>query len=264
MICIISPSKTLDFNCTPHPHHTIHVFSSQTQELVDHMKTLSQADLESLMKISPKLSALNHHRYQTFHMPFTPENSRQALLAFKGDVYQGIDLEQYTHEYLNFAQAHLRILSGLYGLLRPLDLIQPYRLEMGTRLSGAWGKNLYEFWKNRITDQLSREMDASGGESVLVNLASQEYFKAVRPKELKIPLLTISFKEKKGADFKVIGIHAKRARGRMVNFMIRNHINQTADLKKFTDNGYCFHPDLSRPQEWVFARDGMNNTTMAR
>ena len=255
MICIISPSKTLDFDCTPHPHYTIPVFSSQTQVLVDHMKTLSETDLETLMKISPKLSALNHHRYQTFRMPFTPENSRQALLAFKGDVYQGIDLEQYTDGDLNFAQEHLRILSGLYGLLRPLDLIQPYRLEMGTRLSGTWGKNLYEFWKNRITDQLTREINGSEGEAVLVNLASQEYFKALRPKALKIPLLTVSFKEKKRDEFKVIGIHAKRARGRMVNFIIRNRIDQTADLKEFNDNGYYFHPDLSGPHEWVFARD---------
>ena len=255
MICIISPSKTLDFNCTPHPRYTIPVFSSQTQVLVDQMKTLSGVELETLMKISPKLSALNHHRYQNFHMPFTPENARQALMAFKGDVYQGIALKQYADDDLDFAQEHLRILSGLYGLLRPLDLIQPYRLEMGTRLSGSWGKNLYEFWKNRITDQLIREMNDSRGEPVLVNLASQEYFKAVRPKELKIPLLTVSFKEKKGDDFKVIGIHAKRARGLMVNFMIRNRIDQTVDLKKFTDNGYCFRPDLSNTHEWVFARD---------
>jgi len=254
MLSIISPSKTQDFKCTPHPRHTIPVFSSQTQVLADHMKILSKAELETLMKISPKLSALNHHRYQTFHMPFTPENARQALLAFKGDVYQGIDLKHYTDDDLDFAQNHLRILSGFYGLLRPLDLIQPYRLEMGTRLAGTWGKNLYEFWQNRITDQLTREMNASRGEAVLVNLASQEYFKAIQPKELKIPLLTISFKEKKENAFKVIGIHAKRARGLMVNFIIRNHIDQTVDLKKFTNNGYCFHPDLSTPHEWVFAR----------
>jgi len=254
MISIISPSKTLDFNGTPHKRHTIPVFSSQTQELVDHLKPLSGADLEKRMKISPKLALLNHQRYQAFRMPFTPENSRQALLAFKGDVYQGIDLEQYTDGDLDFAQDHLRILSGLYGVLRPLDLIQPYRLEMGTRLSGAWGKNLYEFWKNRIADQLTREIEESKGEAVLVNLASQEYFKAVRAKQLKIPLLTVSFKERKKDDFKVIGIHAKRARGVMVNFIIRNRINQTADLKNFTNNGYGFRPRLSNSHEWVFAR----------
>ncbi|SMC59540.1 hypothetical protein SAMN02746065_10545 [Desulfocicer vacuolatum DSM 3385] len=254
MISVISPSKTLDFQCIPHPRYTMPALLPHTQVLADHMKTLSQKNLESLMKISPKLSALNHQRYQTFHMPFNPENARQALLAFKGDVYRGIELEQYCDDDLDFAQEHLRILSGFYGLLRPLDLIQPYRLEMGTRLSGEWGKNLYAFWKNRITEQLTREMDQSRGEQVLVNLASQEYFKAIQPKAFKIPILTVLFKEKKGDNFKVIGIHAKRARGLMVNFIIKNRIEQTENLKKFTDNGYCFNPDLSSTHEWVFTR----------
>jgi cytoplasmic iron level regulating protein YaaA (DUF328/UPF0246 family) len=206
------------------------------------------------MKISPKLAALNYERYQQFQLPFTSDNSRQALLTFKGDVYQGIKVEDYTDSDIRFAQAHLRILSGLYGLLRPLDLIQPYRLEMGTRLSGSWGKNLYEFWENAIKDRINHEIDHTKGAKILVNLASNEYFKAVRTDHLNAPVLDIHFKEKKNGALKTIGIHAKRARGSMIDFIIKHRICEPEALKPFTRKGYAFDPSHSTETAWTFAR----------
>ncbi|WP_022666842.1 peroxide stress protein YaaA [Desulfospira joergensenii] len=254
MLSIISPSKTLDFDGRSYPVQTSPFFFTQTRELAARLKEMSAKDLENLMKISPKLATLNHERYQEFSENPARGSACQALLAFKGDVYQGMDTDLYGDEEFYFAQNHLRILSGLYGLLRPLDLIQAYRLEMGTRLSGPWGKNLYEFWEGRITDRISHELEKSEGDSILVNLASNEYFKAVRPKDLQADLLNIHFKEKKGDVFKVIGIHAKRARGLMADFIIQNKINRAGPLKDFTGNGYGFNPDLSEQNDWVFSR----------
>jgi hypothetical protein len=254
MRIVISPSKTLEFNGRSYLNHTIPFFKSRISELIDHMKSLSEKDLETLMNISPKLAALNHERYQQFQLPFTSDNSRQALLTFKGDVYQGIPVEDYTDADIQFAQAHLRILSGLYGLLRPLDLIQPYRLEMGTRLSGSWGKNLYAFWENAITDRINQELDHIKGTKILVNLASNEYFKAVRPGQLNAPVLHIQFKEKKKDALKTIGIHAKRARGLMIDFIIKHRVCDPEELKPFTRNGYEFAPSRSTEAEWTFAR----------
>lgn len=255
MLIIISPSKTLDFDCRSYPEKTLPFFLPQIRELTAHLKTLSRDDLSQIMKISVKLAALNHDRYQNFHLPFTPDNSRQSLLAFKGDVYQNIAADSYTDKEFFFAQNHLRILSGLYGLLRPLDLIQPYRLEMGIRLSGPWGKDLYRFWENRITDRLSREIKESNGPPVLVNLASTEYFKAVRPQYLNAPVLHIHFMEKKEGTFKVIGIHAKRARGLMTDFIVRNQIHDPDELRSFDLNGYKLHPERSTERDWIFARE---------
>jgi cytoplasmic iron level regulating protein YaaA (DUF328/UPF0246 family) len=255
LLTVISPSKTLDFKSRSHPFQTSPFFLSQIRELVDHMKTFSKKDLELLMKISPKLAALNHDRYQDFNFPFTRENSLQALLAFKGDVYQGISVDDYGDGDFDFAQGHLRIISGLYGLLRPLDLIQPYRLEMGLRVAGPWGKNLYEFWEDMITDRIDEEVLESGGDKVLVNLASNEYFKAVRPKRLKSNLVNVDFKEKKDDGFKIIGIYAKRARGVMANFIIRNEINHAEELKPFNSDGYEFNQTFSTQSDWVFTRE---------
>jgi len=254
MIVVISPSKTLEFEGRSYPDHTMPFFKSRISQLIDHMKALSEKDLEMLMNISPKLAALNHDRYQQFQLPFTPDNSRPALLAFKGDVYQGIDVDEYSDADIRFAQNHLRILSGLYGLIRPLDLIQPYRLEMGTRLSGSWGKNLYEFWKNAITDRINHEIDHANGAKILVNLASNEYFKAVRTDHLKAPVLDIHFKEKKNGALKTIGIHAKRARGLMVDFIVKHRVCEPEELKPFTRNGYAFDPSHSTETAWTFAR----------
>lgn len=254
MLTVISPSKTLDFKSGSYPFHTTPFFLSHSRELVDKVKTLSEKDLQQLMKISPKLADLNHERYQNFSFPFTQENSHQALLAFKGDVYQGISVDDYRDEDFDFAQLHLRILSGFYGLLRPLDLIQPYRLEMGLRVSGTWGKNLYQFWEDMITDRINQELLESNGDKVLVNLASNEYFKAVRPKRLKFDVVNVHFKEKKEDGFKIIGIHAKRARGVMTNFIIKNRINHVEELKPFNSNGYEFNSTLSTQSDWVFSR----------
>lgn len=254
MLIVISPSKTLDFDCRSYPEKTLPFFLPQIRELAGHLKTLSKEDLAQLMKISPRLAALNHDRYRNFLFPFTPDNSRQALLAFKGDVYQNMAVDGYRDTEFDFAQGHLRILSGLYGLLRPLDLIQPYRLEMGTRLAGPWGKDLYQFWNNRITDRLSREIKESTGSPVLVNLASSEYFKAVRPQRLSAPVLHIHFMEKKGGTLKVIGIHAKRARGLMTDFIVRNQIHDPEELRSFDLNGYRLSLERSTETDWIFAR----------
>ena len=254
MLTVISPSKTLDCTSRSYPSYSIPFFSAQIRELVDHMKTLSEKELEALMKISPKLAALSHDRYQNFVFPLTPDNSHRALLAFKGAVYQGISVDAYCDEDFDFAQGHVRILSGLYGILRPLDLMQSYRLEMGCRLSGPWGKNLYQFWEDMITDRINQEVLESKGDQILVNLASNEYFKAVRPKKLQAKVVHIHFKEKKDDGLKIISIHAKRARGLMANGIITNRINRVEELKAFNVQGYEFNPALSTQADWAFIR----------
>lgn len=253
MLMVISPAKTLDFSSRDCSDFTLPEKLDQSQVLVDQLRHLSESDLGSLMQISPKLSDLSYQRYQDFEIPFTLDNSKQALLAFKGDVYKGIDTATYNPEDLNFAQKHLRILSGLYGILRPLDLIQPYRLEMGTQFKNHKGKNLYEFWERQIAEAINESLEGES-EDYLVNLASNEYFKAVDQKTLKAKLLNIAFKEQKNGVFKVVAIHAKRARGLMVDYAIRNRIEKVADLKGFDSEGYGFNPELSSEKEWVFCR----------
>lgn len=253
MLMVISPAKTLDFSSRDCSDFTLPEKLDQSQVLVDQLRHLSASDLGSLMQISPKLSDLSYQRYQDFEIPFTLDNSKQALLAFKGDVYKGIDTATYNPEDLNFAQKHLRILSGLYGILRPLDLIQPYRLEMGTQFKNHKGKNLYEFWERQIAEAINESLEGES-EDYLVNLASNEYFKAVDQKTLKAKLLNIAFKEQKNGVFKVVAIHAKRARGLMVDYAIRNRIEKVADLKGFDSEGYGFNPELSSEKEWVFCR----------
>nr|WP_320191446.1 peroxide stress protein YaaA [uncultured Desulfobacter sp.] len=254
MLSIMSPSKTMDFNCRSNLLQTQPYFISQARGLSARLKKLSPADLEELMKISPKLAALTHKRFQTFSGAPDNEAARQALLVYKGDAFQGLDIDHYHDQDFEFAQNHIRILSGFYGLLHPMDLIEPHRLEIATRLSGPWGKNLYEFWADRITQRLNTELHESTGTPILVNLASNEYFKAIQRKHLKAKILTIQFKEKKGDVFKVIAIHAKRARGLLANYIIRNKIIEPEPLKEFSDNGYLFNPDLSTLETWVFSR----------
>ncbi len=253
MIIVISPSKTLDFSTHSFHTHTQPRQLKQSQELIDTVKQLSPDALSDLMKISPKLSELNWQRYQDFQQPFTLDNAKQAILAFKGDVYSGIDSENYNVEDFAFAQKHLRILSGLYGTLKPLDLIQPYRLEMGTRLKNRVGKNLYEFWNTQVSEMLNRDF---GNESpaILINLASTEYFKVVKPKILKAEILTLSFKENKAGVYKTIGIYAKRARGLMTNFIINNRLTETEHIKAFNHEDYGFNQSLSSEKNWVFSR----------
>lgn len=254
MLLIISPAKTQDFNVRDYPRCTVPALLEQSQLLIDRLRELSAAELGRLMKISAGLAELNQQRYQDFHLPFELGKARQALLAFRGDVYTGIDADHYADGDFSFAQQHLRILCGLYGVLKPLDLIQPYRLEMATRLANPRGNDLYAFWGAMITEALNDDLRHEA-EPVLVNLASREYFKAVKPEALQARLLTISFKENKNNRYQVIGIHAKRARGLMTDFVIKNRISAVNDLQSFTLSGYQFHRGLSTESEWVFCRD---------
>ena len=253
MLTIISPAKALDFSpvgnglATTQPR-----FVDDTSLLMDTCKTLEAGDLRKLMSLSDSLAQLNHARFQDMHLPLTAENAKPCVLAFQGDVYKGLDASSLEADDLSWAQGRLRILSGLYGLLRPLDLIQPYRLEMGTKLSNARGANLYEFWGNRLADALNDE-DADPGAPVL-NLASQEYAKAVPPKSLRRPLVSALFKEERNGELKTIGLVAKRARGLMARHVIRNRIEDVEGLKDFDDAGYGFRPELSSDDQLVFSR----------
>lgn len=254
MLMVISPAKTLDYAGRDYANFTVPAQLEQTQQLAQQLSAYTPSQLSALMKISDKLAQLNQQRYQNFQTPFTPANAKQALLVFKGDVYKGMNVETYDDEDLSFAQAHLRILSGLYGILRPLDLIQPYRLEMGTKLATAKGKNLYEFWGEQISTIINAEL-ADQPAPYLVNLASNEYFKSVDRKTLKARILNIAFKENKAGVYKVIAIHAKRARGLMVDFVVRNRIQNIEALKGFDTEGYTFRESLSEADNWVFCRD---------
>jgi cytoplasmic iron level regulating protein YaaA (DUF328/UPF0246 family) len=224
--------------------------------LSDGLKKLTPGQVGELMGISEKLAQLNWQRYQDFTVPFSPANARQALFAFKGDVYSGLAAETFSEDNLAFAQDHVRILSGLYGVLRPLDLIQPYRLEMGTKFAAGRSKNLYAFWDTLVTEAISRDLQHQK-DSVLVNLASDEYFKVIRPEALNGPVLKVSFKENRNGIYKVIGIHAKRARGLMVNYVVVNHLEKTSDLRDFTTEGYTFNAGLSTAAELVFCRESL-------
>ncbi len=254
MLMVISPAKTLDYDGTSYPNFTMPAVLDQSKVLVEQLSTYDAPQLSALMKISDKLANLNQQRYQDFQTPFTPKNAKQALLVFKGDVYRGMAVEDYSEEDLTFAQKHLRILSGLYGILRPLDLMQPYRLEMGTKLATDKGKNLYEFWGTTIAELINDDLQEQS-DPCLVNLASNEYFKSVNRKVLKGRILNIAFKENKAGTYKVIAIHAKRARGLMVDYVIRNRIEHVEAMQGFDVEGYTFRESLSEPDNWVFCRD---------
>lgn len=254
MLMVISPAKTLDYESPlATERYTQPDFLDDACELVDQLKELEPHQISNLMSISDKLGQLNAERFQNWHTPFTPENARQAVLAFKGDVYTGLDAESFSEQDLEFAQNHLRMLSGLYGVLKPLDLMQPYRLEMGTRFENKRGKDLYEFWGSKITEEINRLLAADDG--VLVNLASNEYFKAVRKKELDGRLVTPQFKDWKNGQYKMISFYAKKARGLMCRYAIQNRITQANDLKGFNLEGYYFSEDQSDNNNWVFLRD---------
>lgn len=253
MIIVISPSKTLDFKANPYHQHSQPRQLKLSQKLINTLKQLNPEEIAHLMKLSEKLSQLNWQRYHEFKQPFTLDNAKQALLAFKGDVYKGIKVDTYSADDFTFAQKHLRILSGLYGLLRPLDLIQPYRLEMGSRLQNERGKNLYEFWHSQVTELLEQDFKNQPS-AVLINLASNEYYKVIKPKILNAKVLTLTFKENKSGIYQTIAIYAKRARGLMTNFIITHRITEPEQLKAFNKENYCFNPSLSSEQEWVFSR----------
>ncbi len=253
MILVISPSKTLDFSGKSKGEHTIPDFLENSIELLKVLCKLTVSEIAELMDLSEKLAVLNYRRYHDFSIPFTLENSRQAIYAFKGDVYEGLDAEAFTQEDIKYAQLHLRIISGLYGLLRPLDLIQPYRLEMGIKLSNQNYKNLYEYWGNKITVKLN-ELLKTGGKNLLVNLASTEYFKVLNPQLFNARLVTPVFKERKNREYKVIPIFAKKARGFMASYIIKHRVENSDDIKQFREDGYGFNLNLSTETELVFTR----------
>ncbi|MCK5872308.1 MAG: peroxide stress protein YaaA [Methylococcales bacterium] len=252
MIIILSPSKSQDFSITHNTPFSLPRQLDQSAELIQLLAPYSPEALGKLMKISDKLSLLNWQRFQNFNPAFSFDNAKQALLAFTGDVYKNIKVNDYSAEDFNFSQQHMRILSGLYGVLRPLDLIQPYRLEMGTSLQNPKGKNLYAFWGTQITELLNQ--DFKDQTPLLINLASNEYFKTIKPIFLQAKILTISFKENKAGVYKVIAIYAKQARGLMANHIIKNRIIDPQKLKDFNLENYGFNPTLSTDDEWVFSR----------
>lgn len=255
MLMLLSPAKTLDFETAPVTDKATQPdFLDQSRELIGVLRDLAPQDISSLMSLSDKLGQLNYDRYQQWHTPFTPDNAKQAALAFKGDVYTGLNAEQFKAGDFTFAQKHLRILSGLYGLLRPLDLIQPYRLEMGTKLANPRGDNLYQFWGERLTQAINDQL-ATLKSTVVVNLASNEYFKSVQPKQLSAPLITPVFKDWKNGQYKIISFYAKKARGLMAAYAIQNRIQDAEALKAFDVEGYAYNDDLSKGAQWVFTRD---------
>lgn len=256
MLIVLSPAKTLDFE-TPLSvsRHSQPEFLDQSRELVDVLAPLDRVQLAELMKISDALASLNVARFGAWKPPFTPDNARQAVLAFAGDVYEGLQAATLGEADLVWAQDHLRILSGLYGLLRPLDLIQPYRLEMGTRLENPRGRDLYAFWGERLAAALRAQLSAHA-HPVLVNLASEEYFKAVPLRALGHPVLQPVFQERKGAAWKVVSFHAKRARGAMARWAIEHRIEDPKLLERFDRDGYAFAPQASGPATMVFRRAG--------
>ncbi|MDA7920738.1 peroxide stress protein YaaA [Verrucomicrobiales bacterium] len=255
MLAVISPAKTLDYESTlPSLRPTQPRLLDQSEDLIKVLRKLSSSDLQSLMGISEKLGDLNAERNQSWSVPFTSDNARPALFAFKGDVYTGFSLDEYASSDLSYAQKHLRILSGLYGVLRPLDLMQPYRLEMGTALKTSAGKSLYEFWGDGVTKELNSAFKASGS-NTLVNLASKEYFSSVTPSDLKGDVITPNFKDLKNGSYKIISFYAKKARGMMCDYLIRNQIDDPEGLKGFDREGYSFNPGLSQGNDWMFTRD---------
>lgn len=252
MILILSPAKSLDFESKPHiSQFSQPEFINESKYLVGKLKNLSLAQIGELMKISPVLSDLNHQRFQEWSSPFSLDNSKQAALSFTGEVYRGLNANTMTKEELNFAQSHLRILSGLYGIIKPLDLIQPYRLEMGSRfLVSKKIKNLYAYWQEKITASLKADLDGQP----LVNLASLEYSKAVKLKELDTNIVTPAFKEFKNGEYKTIMTYAKKARGLMAKYVISNQISEIDDLKHFDLDGYNYSQTESSEWNWVYTR----------
>jgi uncharacterized protein len=255
MLTVISPAKTLDFDTPPTTRKaTQPQFLERAAQLVDDARQLSPEDIRSLMGVSENIAELNHARFMNWAEPFSLDNAKQSVLAFKGDVYTGLEAETLSSAQLGFAQKHLCILSGLYGLLRPLDLMQPYRLEMGLKFANSGGKNLYEFWGSEITAALQKQLKKSGSK-VLVNLASNEYFKATRARELDADIVTPVFKDLKGDKYKVISFFAKKARGQMARFIIENELNEPDGMKKFKADGYRYNKAESTAREFVFTRD---------
>ncbi len=253
MIILLSPAKTLDMDATHSITPTQPALLAESKKLITATRKYSVKDLQQLMSISEKLAALNHARFKAFKTPFTQQNATPAGFAFHGDVYAGLQFASLSLKDQAHAQAHLRILSGLYGLLRPFDLMQAYRLEMGIKLTNPRGKTLYDFWGDRITTAINEAIKDSKSKQV-INLASNEYFHAVNPKLLAAPLITPIFKEKKGKDYKVVSFQAKKARGRMAAWLIESRAKTAGDILPFDRDGYQYNEKLSTPTTLTFTR----------
>jgi cytoplasmic iron level regulating protein YaaA (DUF328/UPF0246 family) len=254
MIILLSPSKTLDLeSASPTSKNSQPVFAREAAELIRHLKKLSVSELEDMMRISTKLAWLNQKRFALWKPEFTTANSSQAIITFKGEVYRGLDAQSMQVGDVENSQHHLRILSGLYGVLRPLDLIQPYRLEMGTSFQFGKYNDLYHFWRLKITRQIGIDLKESGS-NLLINLASQEYFSAIDSKKLKAEIITPQFLESKNGAFKMISVYAKKARGMMTRYILDYPINCEEDLRGFDSEGYYFNRNLSKPGLPVFTR----------
>lgn len=254
MLAIVSPAKKLDFEPLDRQlARTEPEFSHDALDLVKSAQKLSRGELQRLMKLSDNLTDLNYQRFKGYSPKPSPDQVKQAVLAFAGDTYTGLDAATLGDEDLNYAQDHLRILSGLYGLLRPLDMIQPYRLEMGSRLSNTRGADLYDFWDDQLAEHID-EIVAGHSASVVVNVASNEYFKATRAKTLKARVITPVFKEIKNGEARVLGLFAKRARGSMARYLIQNRVEDPEGLKSFDTGGYAYRDELSDEDNWVFTR----------
>ena len=255
MLFLLSPAKSLDYD-TPLPAdlpHTLPQFVPDSTRLIEVLRARSPQEIASLMSISDPLAALNVARYAAWKPRFTAANARQSVMAFNGDVYEGLRAQTLSREELDWAQRHVAILSGLYGVLRPLDRMQPYRLEMGTRLATDAGANLYQFWGARIAEYLNRQLQADAT-PVVANLASQEYFKSVDRKTLKARVVECVFEDYKGGQYKIISFHAKRARGLMARYAIQQRVATPRQLEGFDLEGYAFHPGASTPERLVFRR----------
>ena len=249
MIILLASSKTMNMAASAELRCTVPELLEHSEQLMQTLRPLPKTDLAKLMKLSDKLTEQTHQRIRQWHTPFTADNAKQALFAFTGDVYDSLNAPDLSGADIDFAQNHLRILSGLYGLLRPLDLIQPYRLEMACPLSTPAAKNLYGFWRDTLTDQLNQLPG-----NTVINLASQEYFKALDPRRLNKQIVTPVFKDQKNGRLKIISLYAKRARGSMARHIIRNRINIPNNLLSFAENGYAYAADLSTPEQPVFTR----------
>lgn len=255
MLFLLSPAKSLDYE-TPAGHlpHTLPDFLDDSAELIDVLRQKSPQQIAELMSLSDKLAGLNVARYESWSPKFSARNAKQAALAFNGDVYEGLDAKSFKPEQLQWAQQHVCILSGLYGVLRPLDWMQPYRLEMGTALATKRGKNLYAFWGRKIADYLN-ERAAADASPVVVNLASEEYFKSVDLSQLKPRVIHCAFEEGKGGKYKIVSFYAKRARGLMARYAIEKKLGTVKKLESFNLEGYRFSPEASQPDRLVFRRD---------
>ncbi len=254
MLLVLSPAKTLDYESPlPTRKHSLPEMVGDSAELIEVLAKKSPDAIGKLMGLSPNLSELNFERYKDWTPEFTPANARPAMLAFKGDVYMGMEVENYTERDFTHAQKTVRILSGLHGVLRPLDLIQPYRLEMGTDLKNPRGKNLYEFWGSQVTDRLNDDL-AERNSKVLVNLASKEYFGVVKPKDLNVPIVSPVFLDEKNGKQKIISFFAKRARGSMASWIVHNRVKSAKALTGFDGMGYSYNASLSTPETPTFTR----------